>query len=338
MDKAYIKAIEYYLPERVLDNETLASIYSGWTAEQIQSKTGVSIRHIADEHETSLDLARCACEKLFSHGELRREEVDFLIFITETPDYLIPPSAAVLQGQLNLPEKCGAFDINLGCTGYAYGLAVSKSLLLTGIANNILLVTTDTVSKLINPMDKSTRTLFGDAAAVTWVTCEGGLEIGEFLCGTRGKSFDRVIVPAGMFRTPSSEETKREHIDENGYCRSAENMFMDGTEVLSFAIEVVPRLITELLEKAQIRDEEVSLYVFHQASGFILSYLRRKLKIDKSRFAEEYGDIGNTASCTMPIAIKRRMDNGTFPKSGNVVLCGFGSGLSWNAMRLSIGE
>lgn len=333
MSKAYIKEIEYYLPNATLENAELSALYPEWSEERIEAKTGIRSRHIAAEGETSLDMAEQACKALFARGDLKKADVDFLILMTETPDYFLPSSACVLHGRLDLPEVCGAFDVNLGCSAYIYGLILAQSLVVSGTAKNVLLVTADTYTKLIHPMDKSTRTLFGDAATATWIGDSGTLSIEESVFGTRGKSYDDLIVPAGAFRTPANEQTKIVHTDESGYSRCAENIFMDGVDIMSFSIDVVPKTVYALLEKAGLQDSDVALYVFHQANDFMLSYLRKKMKIDAARFVESFSDVGNTVSSSIPIALRRCMGDPGLPE-GNIVLCGFGVGLSWGAVRL----
>lgn len=337
MTDAFLSAIEYYLPKKILSNDELATLYPEWTPEKILNKTGIVERRVVCDDETSLDLALRAAEELFSSGVVRKEEVDFLLFVTETPDYLLPSSACVLHGKLGLPDTCGAFDINLGCSGYVYGLAVAKSLIVSGLAHRVLLLTADTYSKLINPMDKSTRTLFGDAGTASLVSDEGEIRIGEIDLGSRGSGFDRLIVPAGMFRNPSTAETSVVTVDENGYSRSQENVFMSGSDIMAFSIEVVPKTVKRVLEKSGVEQSAVSRFFFHQANAFMLGYLQKKLKIADDRFEMSFSDIGNTVSSSVPIAIKRSMERGDFPKEGLALLCGFGVGLSWGSALLEIG-
>lgn len=337
MSNAYIRHIEYDLPQNTLDNTDLEKLYPEWSAEKIKSKTGINSRHIALETETAVDIAQRACLKLFEHSSLKAEQVDFLVLMTESPDYILPPSSCVLHGRLGLPHSCGSFDINLGCSAYIYGLAVCKGLVSAGLAHNVLLVTAETYSKYINIMDKSTRTLFGDAATATWISTEGSIEISQFDFGTNGADFDKLIIPAGMARMPRSAETGIERTDSSGYTRSMEQLYMDGTGIFNFTIEVVPNTVKSLLDKEGLDGEDIGLYIFHQANEFMLSYLRKKIKISKERFYINMGDTGNTVSCSIPLAMKRSMLDGAFPQEGCVMLVGFGVGLSWGSVILRIG-
>ena len=332
--KAYIKRIEYYLPETELHNEELAAIYPEWTADKIYEKTGISSRHIAGKNETATDLAEKACEKLFANAPEEKDSVNFLIFMTQSPDYKLPPSACILQNRLGLSKRIGAFDVNLGCSAYIYGLATAKALIVSGMAKNVLLVTGETYSKYINPFDKSTRTLFGDGATATLISTSGRLSIDEIDYGTDGAGFDKLIVPAGMSRLPCSEETKTEQTDENGYVRSQENIFMDGAGIFSFTIEAVPDTVSRLLEKSGRSKDDVELFVFHQANKFMLSYLKKKLRIPDEKFYIDLETRGNTVSSSIPIALKDAAENGRLPERGNVMAVGFGVGLSWGSAML----
>ncbi|MFA7033511.1 MAG: ketoacyl-ACP synthase III, partial [Bacteroidales bacterium] len=200
---SYIKAIAYYLPERVVTNEELVADFPQWTVEKIASKVGVNQRHVAALNETSTDMAVAAAEKLFfSHAEIKKEAIDFVIFCTQTPDYILPTSACLIQHRLGLEKSIGAFDYNLGCSGYVYGLAIAKSLVVSEVARNVLLLTAETYNKHIHPRDKGNRTIFGDAASATIVSNEGYAKIGEFALGTDGSGANNLIVKTGGARNP----------------------------------------------------------------------------------------------------------------------------------------
>jgi 3-oxoacyl-[acyl-carrier-protein] synthase III len=326
---AGIKAIEYYLPEKVLTNIELAEIFGDWTPEKILEKTGIKERHIADEGECSSDLAFNAAEKLFLSCAIQRSEIDFIILATQSPDYILPTTACHLQHRLGLSQNCGAIDFNLGCSAFVYGLAVSKGLIGSGIAKNILLITSETYSKHIHRLDKSTRTIFGDGAAATLISNEGHL-IGEFDLGTDGSGYDKLIIPAGGARTPVSDITKIEKND-NGSVRTDENIFMSGTDIFNFTIRIVPKSINELLQSEGLTISDIDLFVLHQANKFMLEFLRKKIGIPESKFVIDMEDTGNTVSATIPIALKRAESCGRLKKGDKVLICGFGVGLSWGS-------
>lgn len=327
--KIGIKAIEYYLPEKVLTNEELAKIYLDWSAEKIYEKTGISNRHISGENEKASDMAVKAARKMFASQVVKAEEIDFVLFATQTPDYILPTSACIIQDKLGIPKSAGALDFNLGCSAYVYGLAVAKGLINIGVAKNVLLLMSETYTKHIHPLDKSVRTIFGDgAAAILISTCES--EIMDFDLGTDGSGFDKLIIPAGGAVLPKTVNTSIEK-EQDGYIRSEDNIFMDGTEIFNFSIRVVPETVKKILQKNNLKIDDIDLFVFHQANKFMLDFLRKKIKIPKEKFYVNIEDIGNTVSASIPIALKRAELEGKIAKGNLVMVVGFGVGLSWGS-------
>lgn len=336
MPYAQIAAIEFHLPDQVLANDELADIYSGWTAEAIEQKLGVRTRRIAAEGETSGDLAVLAAEKLFRRIDGLRDQADFLIFCTQEPDHFLPTTACLMQHRLGLPNSCGAFDFNLGCSGFIYGLSLARGLIETGEARNVILLTGSTYSKFINPKDRVSRPLFGDGAAATLVRSVdhpsgGGPWIGPFVFGTDGSGGDLLMVPAGGLRMPTTAETAIEQIDSKGGVRSKNQLYMHGPGVFSFSVDRVPPLVQELLDKAGLKRDDVDLYVFHQANKFMLERLRKQCDLDADRFMIDMLDRGNTVSSTIPIALVDAQTSGRLNRNARVMLVGFGVGLSWAA-------
>lgn len=328
-----IRAIEVFLPAGILSNEDLAVPGEGWTAAKIEEKTGIRERRIADKDECASDLATHAGRCLFGRGVCRPEDIDFLILCTQTPDYLLPTTACLVQHQLGLSQRCGAVDINLGCSGYIYGLALAKGLIESGSATNVLLITSDTYSKLIHPGDRSVRTLFGDGATATLLQARSGagLSLGPFVFGTDGSGASHLVLPTrGMRRPfePSAEAT----VDEGGSTRTINHLCMKGPEIFSFALNVVPDTVRELLKKAGIRMEDVDLFAFHQANRYMLEHLRRKLGIPPERFLISMAKSGNTVSSTIPMALRDAEDRGALKPGHLVMMVGFGVGLSWGGM------
>lgn len=329
--KTYIKAISYFLPENVVTNEELVAEFPEWTVEKIANKVGVNRRHIASEDTTASDLAVKAAEKLFSqYPQIKREEIDFVLLCTQSPDYFLPSSACIIQHRLGIPTECGAFDFNLGCSGYVYGLAVAKGLICGGIARNILLLTAETYNKYLHPKDKGNRTIFGDAATATIVSTDGFTEIGNFALGSNGAGADNLIVKTGASRFPNKAGDLR--FDENGNPISSDHLFMNGSEIFSFTQKNVPVVVRETLVKNNLSQEDINLFVFHQANSYMLNFLRKKIKIAPDRFYVNMDDIGNTVSNSIPIALADAFANNQL--SGNVLICGFGVGYSWGGSIL----
>lgn len=329
---AFIKAISYYLPEKVVTNDELVADFPEWTVEKIVDKVGVRQRHIAGD-DTISDMAVKASEKLFSENpEIDRKSVDFVLVCTQSPDYFLPSTACLVQARLGLTTKCGAFDFNLGCSGYEYGLAVAKGFIESGIAKNILFITSEAYNKHLHPRDKGNRTIFGDAATATLVSDSGFAEIGDFVLGTDGSGAENLIVKTGGMAYP--EKANDLVFDEDGNPRSSDYLYMNGGEIFSFTLLTVPKMVKQTLEKNSLTKDDIDLYVFHQANMFMLQHLRKKMKIEEGKFFINMENIGNTVSSTVPIALADAKEQGKL--KGNVLIAGFGVGLSWGSAILKM--
>ncbi|MFD6700691.1 MULTISPECIES: 3-oxoacyl-ACP synthase III family protein [unclassified Microbacterium] len=328
-----ISAIEYYLPEGTLSNEDLAASFPEWSVEKISAKTGIRSRHIAGEAEYSSDLAICAAEKLFQASPEMQDLIDYIVVCSQTPDYVLPGIAGMVQDRLGLPTGVGAVDINLGCSGYVYALGIVKGLIESKQATHVLLVTTDTYTKLLNEGDKSVRTIFGDGATATVIESVESDDGFQIVFGTDGAGAKNLIVPGGGIRDgrglqPLADSAARQ-LDRGRF-----DLFMDGPEIFNFTLRVVPPTVSTLLERAGLREDEVDLFVFHQANAFMLEHLRRKLNIPSERFFMSLEDTGNTVSSTIPIAIVEASRVGALRRGMTVMLLGFGVGLSWSGLIL----
>lgn len=335
--RARLDGIEYYLPDEVLTNQDLAAQYPEWSVEKIQGKTGIRQRHIASPGECSSDLAFAAAQKLFASTGIAPQDVDYLLLCTQSPDYFLPTTACLLQNRLGIPTHAGALDFNLGCSGFIYGLGVAQGLILSGQATRVLLITAETYSKFIHPLDRSVRTLFGDAAAATFVTAVAG-ELDEepaaFVYGTNGAGARNLMVPAGGMRQPHSAETAVEVADDSGNVRSLDHLVMNGAEIFNFTLQTIPDCVQKLLAKSGRTLEDVDLFVFHQANQYMLEHLRNKLKIPAEKFYLFLENCGNTVSSTIPIALQQASRDGRLKAGQTVMLVGFGVGYSWGGALL----
>lgn len=327
-----IVAIASHLPEQVLSNDDLAALYPSWPADKILDKTGVQTRHIAAPGETAVDLAQAAAEALFARGRVSPADIDYLLFCTQAPDHILPTSACLLQRRLGLRTDIGALDFNLGCSGFVYGLSMAQALIASGQARRVLLLTADTYSKLIHPMDRGVRSLFGDGAAATLVEAveTDAPALGPFVFGTDGSGAENLIVPAGGFRRPRSPETAVVAEDASGNLRSADHLYMNGAAIMTFTLGAVPAAIDQLLARAGAKLDDFDAVVLHQASAFILDRLRRKLAVPEDRFVVALRDWGNTVSSTIPMALEPLVRDG---RPRRVLLVGFGVGYSWAAAQ-----
>ena len=325
--KAYIKAISYYLPERIMTNDELVSLFPEWSVEKVASKVGVDFRHVAASNETAGDMAEKAARKLFDEYHVNPKEIDFVMLCTQSPDYFLPSTACVLQNRLGIPKNSGAFDYNLGCSGCVYGLALAKGLILAGIARNILLLTSETYNKYLHPQDKSNRSIFGDGAAACLISSDGMAEIGDFVMGTDGNGAENLIVKTGASRYKNRTGYSDE--DDEGHLRYDDYLYMNGGAIFNFTLDAVPLMLKQVLEKNAIKKEEIDYFVFHQANKFMLNTIRKVCVLPKEKYYINLSETGNTVSSTILIGLKDCLPNEIIHKDMQVMIAGFGVGLSW---------
>jgi 3-oxoacyl-[acyl-carrier-protein] synthase-3 len=332
---ASIKAISYYLPGKALTNEELSAIFPEYSPEEIFKRTGIRKRYIAPGDEIPSHSAVIAAEQFFTeHPEHKKEDIDFLIFTTEMVDRRGPATACVLQNQIKLPQSIGAIDIPFGCSGFIYGLMVAQGLISSGAAKNILFLTGDAATKVIHPADHELRMLFGDAMAVTLIGKSESNGIGSFVMGTDGGGAPNLIVSGCCGAEKPTKEWLDKYADAGGMPYG--HLTMKGTEILNFSLKKVPAMVQELLAKENTTMDAIDLVVFHQASGFILEVLRRKLKIPKEKFFTNLEFVGNTVAASIPVALKDAEKAGLLKKGMKVLIAGFGIGYSWGATILTL--
>lgn len=317
---AEIVGIEYALPARIVTNADLEREYPAWDMPAVARKTGVVERHVAAEGECASDLAFQACERLLAATGVRREEVDGLLVCTQSPDFIMPPTSAILQRRLGLPTTVAAFDYTLACSGFVYGLAISRAFIESGILGTVLLVTCDTYSKYIRPDDRATRTLFGDGAAATLIR-RGRAGIGHVELGTDGSGAEAFIVREGGCRVPSTPGT-------------SPTIAMDGLAVLGFVKREVPGLTHRLLRRGGVTRDDVDLFVFHQASQVSLDVLASSLEIPPSRLLVSLTHVGNNVSSSIPMGLRDAWAAGRLKPGMLLATVGFGVGFSWGGALL----
>ena len=326
--KAYITAIASYLPAKVEKNDPVT---------RLTKKTKIYERHIAGVEECASDLAFQAAEKLFADSGLRKG-IDFVILCTQSPDYFLPTTACILQNRLGLSNRCGAFDFNLGCSGYVYGLSIAKGLVETRQASNVLLLTAETYSKFIHPEDGTVKPLFGDGATATLISAKESQKdgIGAFSFGTNGSGAEYLIVPAGAAREPAISTPLIEKCDDGINRRTNYNLSMNGSEITNFALEVVPQTVMDILMCSGLDKSEIDYYIFHQANKFMLEFLQQKCDLQGLPFWNAPESCGNTVSSSIPLAITQMLKGERPSKLENVMLVGFGVGLSWSGCLVDL--
>ena len=329
---AFIKAINYYLPEKVVTNEELLKEFPEWSVDKVAAKVGIDSRHVADENETAGDLAEKAARKLFEEHNIDPKSIDFLLLCTQSSDHFLPSTACILQDRLGIPTTAGAFDYNLGCSGCVYGMAVAKGLIAGGIAKNVLLLTAETYNKYLHPSDKSNRSSVGDAAAACLISTEGIAEIGEMSLGTDGSGAKHLIVETGAARHKAA--TGKQTTDDDGHIRRDDYLYMDGSAIFNFTLDAVPAMMKDILAKNEMVKENIDYYVFHQANKFMLNTIRKVCVLPKDKFYVNLNETGNTVSSTVMIGLKQCLDAGTITPGMKVMVAGFGVGLSWGGTIL----
>ncbi|MGB9748159.1 MAG: 3-oxoacyl-ACP synthase III family protein [Bacteroidales bacterium] len=328
---AFLNYIEYYLPENRLTNEMISKEHPEWSPEKISAKTGIYSRPIANHDIFASDLAIEAGRKVYAASKINPGTTDFLLYCTQSPDYFLPTTACILQEKIGLPNMSGALDINLGCSGYVYGLSLAKGLIVSGIIKNLLFITSETYSKFIHPEDKGNKTLFGDGASATIISNEpaGDLnaKILDFVFYTDGKGFDKLIVKNGgiRFRKNIGVDIKNE---DGSFLKNDSYLYMDGKAIFEFTSFVVPPLVEKALEKNNLKKNDIDLFVFHQANAYMMQFVRKKCQIPEEKFFIFLKDCGNTVSSTIPIALKEAYKQKKIQSGMKIMLAGFGVGLS----------
>lgn len=329
MIKAQIEATAYYLPHNLYSNENYAHDFGLASAEQLFKSTGISKRFYADKDEVSSDIALLAARKLISDHQIDVQQIDYLIFCTQSTDYLTPSTACLLHKKLSLSAACGALDINQGCTGFLYSLSLAKALIESKQAQKVLILTAETISKYLYRKDKATKALFGDGAAACLVSKSEHAGIGNFIFGTDGSGFNIMNIQRGGARHRFDGAHNPIYTDKYGYEADENCFYMDGAGVLGFSLQTVPKLFNDCLQINEMKQNDIDLFIFHQANNFILEKLQNKLNIESDKYFRFVENCGNTVSSTLPICISEARQQAKIKNGMNVMLLAFGVGLSW---------
>ncbi len=310
------------VPREIASWERQAETFGRETADKIAATTGIRARRVVAEGVCASDLCERAAEQVLDSLDWPRDSIDALVFVSQTPDYQLPATACVLQTKLGLPNTCAAFDLNLGCSGYAYGLTVAASLIGEHRFRRVLLLVGDTSTTAVAASDQATAGLFGDAGTATALEFDPTAKDIYCQLGTDGSGYDQLIIRAGGARQPTGE--RREH-----------QLHMDGAEVFAFTLREVPRLVQQTLTAANWKIEEVDRVVMHQANAFLLGHLSKRLKLTADQNIVAVDGYGNTSCASIPLAICDSLAVDLATKPMRLVLAGFGVGWSWGAVALS---
>ena len=303
--------IAVYLPNKVDNNDDCVNIYDDWNSKRVLEQTGIENRHYADQ-ETSSSLGFNALNKLINDYHIEKDSIDFLICVTETPDNPLPATAYKIHQMAGLSKKCGAYDINHGCAGFAYGLLTAYNMIKANTAENIVLINVDILSKYMENSERSIRTLIGDAATACLINKDVCNNIMKFVYGTESSGYDNVIV-------------KHKNDDKN----LPLYLHMDGMSVFSFSMSAMPKIIKELISINNLVLNDIDMVIMHQANKTILESIKKRLKLPDERFYINMKETGNTASATIPIALYDIQQNKLVKDNSNILIMGFGVGYSW---------
>lgn len=333
IDNIQIAAVTSWLPLDNLEMTSLSSQYGEKEVLNVIKTTGVERVRIADKNDTSSDMCLRAAEYLIQQEHISRNEIDGLVFVSQTVDYILPSTSIILQERLKLSKDVVCLDIHYGCSGYIYGIFQAALWIASKACKNVLVLAGDTTSRMIHEKDRSLRMVFGDCGTATLVT-EGGYSMG-FHINSDGSGSDRLIVPAGGFRKPVSELTSQLRYDEDHNGRTDNNLYMDGMAIFNFAITQVHKNIEHLLEHMNWNKVEVDLFALHQANNFMVNYIRKKLKVPIEKVPMNVANYGNTGPATLPLLFSDICSLHPY-NLDRVIMSGFGVGLSWGSIACNM--
>lgn len=330
------------VPKNTIKNRNYTEHFDQDAVNDIVDKTGIEERRFVTGNTTASDLCFAAAEQLISDLDIDKSEIDLLLFVSQTPDFRMPATSIILQDRLGLSKSTAAFDINLGCSGFVYGLSMAYAYAQQPGIRKVLLLDGETRSKVYHPKDRKTGFLFGDAGVAAIIEKDANVGTAVFSLNSDGSLQDLIKIDAGGYRHRSSAESVLEKVvDEHGNIRTDEHGYMNGTDVFNFVLREIPRNIKHTLKLAEANLEDFDYYVFHQANKFMNDYLIKKLKLDVIKVPSTIAKYGNTSSVSIPITIVDQLKDKMEGKK-ELFLCGFGVGMSWatacipvNGMKIS---
>ncbi len=323
MNGMAMRGIVACTPEKSISNETDYPWFSAEEIRKVTAMVGIKSRRVADEKTCTSDLCFSAALHLLNLLQWEKETIDGLILVTQTADYMMPSSSCLLQHRLGLSDRCASFDVNLGCSAYVYGLWLANSLLTSRSCHRILLLTGETLSKLVNPKDRATALLFGDAGSATALECSEDERFqAEYVMMTDGSGGGDLIVPGGMCRERFPTDLSRYQVH------------MDGGHIFDFTRTRVPRLISDLLELSGKKVADYHYFVFHQANEYLIKFLASRMGIPMDKVPLSMEQYGNTGAASVPLALAMAPVPADIEEGYRVVLLGFGVGLSWGGVSI----
>jgi 3-oxoacyl-[acyl-carrier-protein] synthase-3 len=333
-----INGLAAAVPKNTIDNYNYTQYFSKEDVKDIVDKVGIKERRFAPEGMCASDLCFAAAEQLISDMNINKEEIDLLIFVSQTPDYRMPATAIVLQHRLGLGKHTAAFDISLGCSAFVYGLSVVYGLMQSGGFRKALLLDGETRSRVYSPKDRKTAFLFGDGGVAAIIEKDEKFGKSFFSLNSDGSLADLIKMDAGGYRNPSSIETLTEKVvDDYGNTRTDEHGYMNGADVFNFVLKEIPKNFKSVLETSNNTNETIDFNLFHQANEYMNNYLAKKLKLDLDKVPSCIAQYGNTSSVSIPLTIASQLQN-KLNGQKKLMLCGFGVGMSWATAQINVND
>jgi 3-oxoacyl-[acyl-carrier-protein] synthase-3 len=334
-DNVGISGLAAAVPANTINNYEYTKYFDKDAVRDIVDKVGIKERRFAQPGVCSSDLCFAAAEKLITDLSIDRNEIDLLIFISQTPDYRMPATSVLLQDRLKLPKSTAAFDVSLGCSAFVYGLSIVYSLMQTGGFRKALLLDGETRSRVYSPKDRKTAFLFGDAGVAALIERDQRFGKSWFSLNSDGSKESLIKVDAGGYRNPSSQKTLEEKVvDEHGNIRSEEHGYMNGADVFNFVLIEIPKDLKKLSAFSGVTLDTLDYYLFHQANSYMNDYLKNKLKLPEEKVPSSIEKFGNTSSVSIPLTIATNLQ-GKLTAPSKALLSGFGVGMSWASAILT---
>src|SRR5579863_782338 len=334
VDGVRLVGVASAVPDRIVTSDEEAEVFGVPEMRKVVQSTGIHRRRVAPQGICTSDLCLAAVAPLLESAGWEKDTIDTLIFVSQTPDYVLPATACSLHGRLGLSQGCAAFDVNLGCSGYTYGSWLASHLIASRAAKRILLLAGEIASRTVNPRDRSARPLFGDAGTATLLEAQPSASKLFFRFGTDGSGQNNLIVPSGSFRSPATAETSSSHVCSDGNTRALTNLYMNGAEIFSFTISHVPDLLRDTVADTGWQMSDVDAFVLHQANEFMLKHIARSAQIPLDKVPLCLGDFGNTSSASIPLALTVCLREKLATSPMKLVLAGFGVGYSWSSVAV----
>ncbi len=329
-----IAGVAAAVPKNIVEIDSFSVKFGEDTIKKYKLMTGIEKFRKANDNQTASDLGFAAAENLINKLSINRDEIDGLVFVSQSHDYKRPATACVLHKRLNLATNCVAFDVNLGCSGFVYGIQIMTSLMKSSNMRKALVIVAETSTKVMWPNDKSLAMLFGDSGSAVLLendSCEESIKGALF---TKGEGFKSIIIPAGGFRMPEAD--KEPFIGSDGNEHMMYYQYMNGLDIMQFSISEVPNSIKQFILKYDIDLEKFDIFALHQANAFIIKQLIKRFKLPKEKVPIVLNEFGNIGGVSIPLVLCNELSKINDDRKIKVFGCGFGIGLSWGIVTFEV--